>query len=86
MEKSLRLPDTNDGVCQLLVIFTIATSSNCGKPLRASSTKDVDESLIWPRIDLGYGKNLEDWAIRSQVPKNYSFMGKVQRLNGDGSL
>ena len=32
-----------------------------------------------------YGKNSEDWAIRSQAPKLvYQSMGKVQRLSGCG--
>jgi hypothetical protein len=35
-----------------------------GEPLRTSTTKYVWETCIWPRIELGYGNNVEDWAIR----------------------
>ena len=34
--------------------------------------------------DLGYGKNVGDWAIRSQAPKGVLPMEKVQRLSGGG--
>ena len=27
------------------------------------------ETYRWPRLELGYSKNVEDWAIRSQAPK-----------------
>jgi hypothetical protein len=26
------------------------------------------ETFRWPRLELGYGKNVKDWAIRSQAP------------------
>ena len=38
-----------------------------GKPLRASTTKSVLETLRWPRIELGYSNNVEDWAIRMVI-------------------
>ena len=44
-----------------------ATLSNCGKPLRAKTTKVFIEIYYWPRIILGYGNNVLDWAIRSQA-------------------
>jgi hypothetical protein len=34
--------------------------------------------------DLGYGKNVKDWIIRSQAPKGIHPMEKVQRLGGSG--
>lgn len=33
---------------------------------------------------LGYGKNIENWIIRSQAPKGLCSMAKVQRLYGFG--
>jgi hypothetical protein len=27
------------------------------------------ETYRWPRLELGYSKNVEDWAIRSQASK-----------------
>ena len=28
------------------------------------------ETCAWPRIELGYGNNVEDWAIRRSAPKD----------------
>jgi len=41
-----------------------------GEPLRASTTKYDWETIIWPRTELGYGNNLNDWVIRSRVSKS----------------
>jgi hypothetical protein len=46
-----------------------ATSSNCGKPLRAFDTKvDKRKRQLAKSKNLD-GKNSKDWAIRSQAPK-----------------
>ena len=37
------------------------------------------ETYRWPRLELGYSKNVEDWAIRSQAPN------LVMIENGEGS-
>jgi hypothetical protein len=44
------------------------------------------ETHIWPRLELGYGKKVKDWVIRSQAPvaRYDKSMEKVQRLNGCG--
>ena len=34
----------------------------------------------------GYGNNVQDWVIRSQVLKPAMAMDAVQRLNGSGSF
>ena len=60
-----------------------ATPSNCGKTLRASATKRGPKGLRGQGNDLGYGKNAEDWAIRSQA-LNPSGTRAVQRLDGGG--
>ena len=46
-----------------------ATLSNCGKPLRASTTTFIWKQLKGTRLKSDpKGKNVEDWAIRSQAP------------------
>ena len=46
----------------------LARLSNCGKFLRASATASTwKHSGVHQGNDLGYGKNAEDWMIRSQV-------------------
>lgn len=58
---------------QLLVLdfkFYKGKITGCGNPLRASTTKCVWETDAWPRMELGYGKNVEDWAIRRSAPKD----------------
>ena len=62
----------------------MATLPNCGNPLRVLTTKVIKETYNWPRVVLGYSKNVRNWAIRSQAPKSYKDMEKVQRLNGNG--
>ena len=46
-----------------------ATHSNCGKLLRASDTKPMSKDFGGEGNDHLYGKNSEDWTIRSQAPK-----------------
>lgn len=41
-----------------------------GESLRASTTKCVLETYAWPRMELGYGNNVDDWVIRSRVSKS----------------
>jgi hypothetical protein len=41
-----------------------------GESVRAFSTKCVWETYTWPRIELGYGNNLNDSVIRSRVSKS----------------
>ena len=41
-----------------------------GESLRASTTKYVWETNVWPRMELGYGNNVDDWVIRSRVSKS----------------
>ena len=41
-----------------------------GESVRASTTKYVWETSVWPRIELGYGNNVEDSVIRSRVSKS----------------
>jgi hypothetical protein len=62
-----------------------ATHSNCGKLLRASDTKLMSKDFSGEGNDHLYGKNSEDWTIRSQAPKRNS-TEKVQRLSGCGLL
>ena len=50
--------------------FGPCKTAGCGKSLRAFSTKYDWETIIWPRIELGYGNNLNDWVIRSRVSKS----------------
>ena len=64
---------------------------------KASKQYQTDsENCWWQRVELWYGNNLEDktdcksllrWAIRSQASQsaNDKDMGKVQRLNDNGS-
>ena len=48
----------------------LATSSNCGKLLRAFSTTYLSERSGNIRgNDLEHSKNEKDWTIRSQAPK-----------------
>ena len=41
-----------------------------GESLRASTTKYIWETNVWPRTELGYGNNVDDWVIRSRVSKS----------------
>lgn len=62
----------------------MATPSNCGDSLRTLTTKS-DWKLSDGQVnDLGYGKNVKDWVIRSQVLKVIKLMDAVHRLNGGG--
>lgn len=49
---------------------TLCEITRCGKPLRALTTKCVLETNTWPRTELGYGKNVKDWAIRRIMSKS----------------
>ena len=47
----------------------LATTLNCGNPLRALTTSRYMETYIETQgNDLGHSKNVKDWAIRSQAP------------------
>ena len=49
----------------------MATYSNCGKPLRASTTTLLLKDCKGTQLTAGSnGKKVEDWAIRSHVPKS----------------
>ena len=86
MGKSFRLPDASRH-CQLLVMILIATSSNCGNPLKLKIPKIHAKALSGREQNSGMVIIFEmiQWAIRIQAPKDNS-MEKVQRLHGDGSL
>ena len=44
------------------------------------------ETHRWPRLELGYGKNVKDWTISNQAPNlvMVKSMGKAQRLDVRG--
>ena len=67
-----------------LVIYKDCKTTCCGKPLRAQGTKADCESISWPRIELGYGNNPWDWAIRmvTSCVRYDKHMEGRQRLNG----
>ena len=46
----------------------IATPLNCGNLLRAHTTKRLVKARRGRGNDLGYGKNVWDWTIRSEAP------------------
>jgi len=48
-----------------------ATPSNCRNTLRALTTKSDRKPSDGQGNDLGYGKNVKDWVICSQVLKVY---------------
>lgn len=52
-----------------MIVYGPATHSNCGKFLRASDTNRSMKMLRGGGNDHRYGKNSEDWIIRSQAPK-----------------
>ena len=77
-------------------LSTAATISNCGKLLKANGYQALDESLMWLRKKLRYGKNAtydkenkKSLEIDNPQPSIYVHndenMMKVQRLNGIGS-
>ena len=83
MDTSFELSDVKT-YSQLLVIRKNCETACCGKPLRAQGTKADCESVSWPRIELEYGNNPWDWAIRmvtSYVRYDKHMEGR-QRLNG----
>lgn len=49
---------------------SLARTLNCGKPLRALSTKLCMKVQSGHVNSVGYGNNDKDWAIRIQAPKS----------------
>jgi hypothetical protein len=74
-----------------------ATRPNCGNPLRAFDTKPVWKHIGGRQLEVWYGKNSKDWAIRSQAPKlvktrvwrrfrDYMEVGPRNLVNSDEGL
>jgi len=61
-----------------------ATLSNCGKFLRAYTTKHWRKRECGQGNDLGYGNNVWDWITCSQVLNPNRGKDAVQRLDGSG--
>jgi hypothetical protein len=65
----------------------MATPSNCGDTLtKALTTKSDGKPSDGQANALGYGKNVKDWVIRSQVLKVNKPMDAVHRLKVGGVL
>lgn len=84
----LRLDPCKRSVASIVVQTAMQDYLLFGKPLRALTTKSVLETCRWPRMELGYGNNVKDWAIRSvTLYVRYAKDTRgIQRLNGNRSV
>ena len=91
------LKEENLSKSDRILLDFIISHLNCVKTYMngISEYQTMYESMWWPRLELGYGKNLADekgssellkWAIRNQAPNlaNDKSMEKAQRLDGNG--
>jgi hypothetical protein len=83
---SLRLPDITNDVCQLLVIFGLRHRQIAGNPSELQVPRMVTKVSSGQEQTLGMVIILKIGQSAAKPLKNFDFMGKVQRLHGDGSL
>lgn len=84
----LRFDPCKRSVASIVMQITMQDYLLFGEVLRALTTKFVMETHRWPRMELGYGNNVKDWAIRSVTlyVRYAKDMRGIQRLNGNRSV